>query len=265
MADPVAPSGSSSIADATALQDIATNGSLLNQATSRLIQALERMANLILPADHGGTGISSYTTGDLLYADSATTLAKLPDVAVGKVLVSGGVGVAPAWGDVPPLSGVVPVENGGTERTSLTAYNLLVGDGTSPVGLIAPGTTGYPLVSTGASSNPAYQQMTTKWMYAALSLFPEDGDQTIIINSYLAFKILGVTTQSTTGTATLAVEINGTPLGGTANSVSTTEQTQSHTTANDVAVGDNVILAWSSVSGAENVSILIFGTMAVPQ
>jgi hypothetical protein len=38
--------------------------------------------------------------GDLLYADTTTTLAKLPDVATGNVLISGGVGVAPSWGKV---------------------------------------------------------------------------------------------------------------------------------------------------------------------
>jgi hypothetical protein len=157
------------------------------------------------------------------------------------------------------------VTNGGTGRTTLTAHNLLIGDGTNNVGLIAPGTDGLPLVSQGASANPAYEQLTTKWMYSALSLFPENGNQTIVVNSYLALKILGVTTQSTTGTATLTVKINSTALGGTANSVSTSEQTQTHSTNNDVAVGDNIVLTWSSVTGAENVSILIYGTMAVPQ
>lgn len=45
----------------------------------------------------GGTNISSYAVGDLLYASGATTLSKLADVATGSILVSGGVGVAPAW------------------------------------------------------------------------------------------------------------------------------------------------------------------------
>ena len=65
----------------------------------------------------GGTGITSYATGDLLYANSATTLAKLSDVAVGNVLRSGGVGVAPAWGKVvvtTDVSGILPIANGGT-------------------------------------------------------------------------------------------------------------------------------------------------------
>ena len=47
---------------------------------------------------YGGTGQTSYAVGDLLFADGATSLAKLADVATGNVLLAGGVGVAPAWG-----------------------------------------------------------------------------------------------------------------------------------------------------------------------
>jgi len=45
----------------------------------------------------GGTGLSSYAVGDLLYASAGTTLAGLADVAVGSYLASGGVTTAPSW------------------------------------------------------------------------------------------------------------------------------------------------------------------------
>ena len=88
-------------------------------------------ATISLPvgATDGGTGITSYTTGDLLYANSATTLAKLADVAVGNVLRSGGVGVAPAWGKVvltTDVSGTLPVANGGTGVTTSTGSGSVV-------------------------------------------------------------------------------------------------------------------------------------------
>jgi hypothetical protein len=70
-----------------------------------------------LTAPHGGTGQSSYTTGDLLYASSGTTLAKLADVATGNALISGGVGAAPSWGKIAlttHVSGVLAGTNGGT-------------------------------------------------------------------------------------------------------------------------------------------------------
>lgn len=46
-----------------------------------------------LVATSGGTGIGSYAVGDLLAADTTTTLSKITDVATGNALVSGGVGV----------------------------------------------------------------------------------------------------------------------------------------------------------------------------
>ncbi|MBP0581869.1 hypothetical protein J8I29_21245 [Labrys sp. LIt4] len=64
---------------------------------------------------------TAYSIGDLLYADSATTLAALADVAGGNVLRSGGVGAAPSWGKVgltTHVSGALPVTNGGTGLTS---------------------------------------------------------------------------------------------------------------------------------------------------
>lgn len=70
-----------------------------------------------LIAVNGGTGQASYAIGDLLYADTTTTLAKLPDVATGNALISGGISTAPAWGKIgltTHVSGTLPVANGGT-------------------------------------------------------------------------------------------------------------------------------------------------------
>jgi hypothetical protein len=50
-----------------------------------------------IAANHGGTGQTAFTVGDLLYADTASTLAKLPAAANGYVLTSNGAGTAPSW------------------------------------------------------------------------------------------------------------------------------------------------------------------------
>jgi len=76
-----------------------------------------------LIAVNGGTGFSSYAVGDLLYANTTTTLAKLPDVATGNALISGGVGVAPSWGKIgltTHVSGILPIANGGTISAPVT-------------------------------------------------------------------------------------------------------------------------------------------------
>lgn len=59
---------------------------------------LSSMVSNTLPVGNGGTGLTSYTTGDMLYASSSSTLAALSDVATLNVMLSGGVGVAPSWG-----------------------------------------------------------------------------------------------------------------------------------------------------------------------
>jgi hypothetical protein len=75
-----------------------------------------------IAALYGGTGFGSYAVGDILYADTTTTLAKLPDVATGNALLSGGVNVAPSWGKIDVathITGVVPVANGGTGASTV--------------------------------------------------------------------------------------------------------------------------------------------------
>ncbi len=83
-----------------------------------------------LAVARGGTGIASYTTGDIIYASGATTLTSLADVATGNALISGGVGVAPAWGKVgltTHVSGTLPVANGGTSATTASGARTSLG------------------------------------------------------------------------------------------------------------------------------------------
>ena len=100
-----------------------------------------------ITAAKGGTGQTSYAVGDLLYADTTTTLAKLADVATGNALISGGVSTAPSWGKIgltTHVSGVLPVANGGTNAStaSITSFNNITGYSASG----ATGTTSTNLV-----------------------------------------------------------------------------------------------------------------------
>jgi hypothetical protein len=90
--------------------------------------------------------------------------------------------------------------------------------------------------------------------------FPDNKDYRLIVNIPYAVTITAVTTRSTAGTCTATVKINTTPLGGSANSVSTTEQTQSHASANTMAAGDDLVLTVSGNAGCEGMTITIAGT-----
>jgi hypothetical protein len=69
---------------------------------------------------YGGTGLSSYTTGDILYASGATTIGKLADVATGSILVSGGVGAAPSWSSSLADSYLATISTSGKVANSAT-------------------------------------------------------------------------------------------------------------------------------------------------
>jgi hypothetical protein len=106
-----------------------TDGKLFYKDNANTVQVIGWK---VVPATAGGTGQTSYAVGDLLYADTTTTLAKLPDVATGNALISGGVGVAPSYGKIgltTHVSGVLPVANGGTNASaaSITAFNNITG------------------------------------------------------------------------------------------------------------------------------------------
>lgn len=85
-----------------------------------------------LLAVRGGTGLASYAVGDLLYADTTTTLARLAGVAAGNVLISQGA-AAPQWGKVgltTHVSGTLGIANGGTNlATAPSNGQLLIGSG----------------------------------------------------------------------------------------------------------------------------------------
>ncbi len=75
----------------------------------------------ILGVDHGSTGIGAYAVGDLLQASGTTALARLPAVATGNVLLSGGVATSSSWGKVgltTHVTGALPIANGGTGTTT---------------------------------------------------------------------------------------------------------------------------------------------------
>ena len=108
--------------------------SVANLTAGRAVSASSLALTNAMPATSGGTGINTYAVGDLLTGAATNTLAKLPDVATGNALISGGVGAAPSYGKIgltTHVSGTLPTANGGTNLSSFTANAVLYATSTS--------------------------------------------------------------------------------------------------------------------------------------
>ena len=137
-----------------------------------------------LGATSGGTGFSTYATGDLIYASAANTLSKLTAGTNGYVLTlasgvptwaasTGGVtsfsagttGLTPssATTGAITLAGTLAITNGGTGQTTAsaafnalspitTAGDLIIGNGTNSATRLAIGTNTYVLTSNGTTA-----------------------------------------------------------------------------------------------------------------
>jgi hypothetical protein len=116
-----------------------------------------------LPVANGGTGSTTSTgSGSVVLATSPTLVTPLLGTPTSGNF-STGTFTWPTFnqnttGTAANVTGTVAVANGGTGATSLTVNNVLLGNGTSAVQVVAPGTSGNVLTSNGttwASTTPA--------------------------------------------------------------------------------------------------------------
>ena len=116
-----------------------------------------------LPATNGGTGQASYAIGDLLYADTTTSLARLADIATGNVLLSGGVSTAPAWGKVSlttAISGILPLANGGTNANLTASNGGIAWSNATQLQILSGTATAQQMLQSGANGAPAWSTAT---------------------------------------------------------------------------------------------------------
>lgn len=118
---------------------------LKSNGTDPIYAAVDLTADVtgLLPVASGGTGIGSYTVGDLIYASTSAVLSKLADVAAGKYLRSGGVGVAPVWS-------TLQLPN------AATIGDLLIATSTNVMTMLSAGTLGQVLTAQGAGVAPIW-------------------------------------------------------------------------------------------------------------
>ena len=111
-----------------------------------------------ITSDGTGHVFESQATGDILYASSATVLSRLAKSATStQYLANTGTSNVPAWNEVAlttGVSGTLPLGNGGTGATTLTANGALIGNGTSAIASVDMSTKGGLLAGDG-SGNPS--------------------------------------------------------------------------------------------------------------
>ena len=198
--------------------------------TSIAIAASQIASGQVTPAQ-GGTGIGSYTIGDLLYASGTTTLSKLADVATGSVLVSGGVGVAPAYSSTPTIS-------------TITATATQTGSSTT--GAFSYGTNGFSdtsVLANFASSTNSYNQVTIQNTSNGAAASAEFVAYNNLGSAATNYATVGINSSGYTGTGSINAPNYGYFLTGSTDLViGTIGANAIHVTANSSAT-DSILIS----------------------
>jgi hypothetical protein len=102
----------------------------------------------------------------------------------------------------------------------------------------------------------AARSQTAEFISGYISV-PANQDYRLIVKSPHAGTITETTTRCVSGTCTATFKVNTTALGGTANSVSSSAQSQAQSSTNTFAAGDDIVVTISSNSACIGMSFTI--------
>lgn len=158
---------------------------------------------------------------------------------------------------VAKASGVVSSSTSNTNWNNNTdyarLYQVTTASGVASAVVDSRFDTGGLLNGSGGGSSGASTTQTGEMMSGYIGTVA-DKDYRIVIKAAHGGTFTETTTRSESGTCTATFKINTTALGGTANSVSTTEQSQAHASANAFSAGDDIVITVSSNSSCEGMS-----------
>jgi len=95
----------------TVSTDLASNSTRIGTVSTDLASNVVRIGTLeseVQPVNRGGTNITSYGTGDMLYASAPSALSKLTPSTAGFFLRTNGTGNAPTWENVANIGSSTP-------------------------------------------------------------------------------------------------------------------------------------------------------------
>lgn len=172
----------------------------------------------VLPATYGGTGLSTYTTGDTVYSSAANTLSKLSGNTTTtpkymRQVGTGSASQAPTWDTLAAsdiTSGTLAVARGGTNLGSYTTGDLLYASGTTTLAALADVATGNVLLSGGAGVAPSYGKVVFGTHTSGTLAVDQGGTGANTLTGYVYGNGTGAMTASTTipNSATTATSAN---------------------------------------------------------
>ena len=152
-----------------------STGSTVTVPTGQTFTITDGLAVSSLPVvtvAKGGTNLSSFTAGDLLYATGSTTLAKLNKGTAEQVLAMNSGATAPDWGSVDlTVLPTITVAKGGTNIASFTAGDILYATGSTTLAKLAKGTGSQTLQMNSGATAPEWATVSgsallqNKWYY----------------------------------------------------------------------------------------------------
>lgn len=156
--------------------------------------------SLVTPvtAVNGGTGQSTYVIGDILFANTTSTLARLADATAGRYLRSGGVSTAPLWSTT-----VLP--------NTATTGDIMVATSANTYTNLAGVATGNALISGGVGVAPLYGKIGLTTHISGILPLANGGSNANLtaVNGGIVYSTGSAMAISTAGTSGQYLQSNG--------------------------------------------------------